>query len=167
MRGVCGRPPSRCRAKTRRSAFWKPSPEPLPRSASRSTAKRQPLYRDAVPLERRIDRFPVILEDSDEPSDKISSLVFSRVLEAIRGQRLLAATVLFDEAPVRRGRFLRPLGLAARPAGFALIAIDEENRPVRVELSRLESVRLLPSYLPLPDRVESDLERALAAAVPL
>ena len=130
-------------------------------------AKRQPLYRDAVPLERRIDRFPVILEDSDEPSDKISSLVFSRVLEAIRGQRLLAATVLFDEAPVRRGRFLRPLGLAARPAGFALIAIDEENRPVRVELSRLESVRLLPSYLPLPDRVESDLERALAAAVPL
>lgn len=130
-------------------------------------AKRQPLYRDVVPLERRIDRFPVILEESDEPSDKISSLVFSRVLEAIRGHRLLVATVLFDEAPVRRGRFLRPLGLAARPAGFALIAIDEENRPVRVELPRLESVRLLPSYLPLPDGVESDLGRALAAAVPL
>ena len=115
----------------------------------------------------RFDRFPVILEDSDKPSEKISPLVFSRVLEAIRGQRLLAATVLFEKAPVRRGRFLRPLGLAARPAGFALIAIDEENRPVRVELPRLESVKILLSYLPLPEGIESDLERAAAAAVPL
>lgn len=130
-------------------------------------AKRQPLYRDPVPLERRIERFPVILEESDESSEKISPLVFSRVLAAVREQRLIAATVLFEKAPVRRGRFLRPLGLAVRPAGFALIAVDEENRSVRVELPRLESVKLLPSYLPLPDGVETNLERAAAAAVPL
>ena len=130
-------------------------------------AKRQPLYRDSVPLERRIDRFPVILEESDESSEKISPLIFSRVLAAVREQRLIAVTVLFEKAPVRRGRFLRPLGLAVRPAGFALIAVDEENRSVRVELPRLESVKLLPSYLPLPDGVETNLERAAAAAVPL
>ena len=120
-----------------------------------------------MPLERRIERFPVILEESDESSEKISPLVFSRVLAAVREQRLIAATVLFEKAPVRRGRFLRPLGLAVRPAGFALIAVDEANRSVRVELSRLESVKLLPSYLPLPDGIETNLERAAAAAVPL
>lgn len=130
-------------------------------------SERNPLYRPNVSLAKATNSFPLRLEADRAEIGKTSPTVFDRVVQAVLERRLLGVTVLFETPPMRRGRFLRPLGLIARPSGFSLVALDEEALAIRVDLARLEAARLFPSFLPIAGGIDTDFERACERAVEL
>lgn len=129
-------------------------------------AQRNGLYRDRVPVDRRLAGFP-LRWSKKEPEAALSKTVFARVVRAVREKRLLGASVAFPTTPKLRGGFYLPAGLYADETSFSLVALDEDRRPVIVDLARLRNVRVLLPYGTWPEGVESDFDRLLEIAEPL